>query len=258
MRFSIITPTYKRAEKLLSAVRSVQNQTYQDWELIIINDSPADQHYQTFASSINDSRIHYYVNSRNMGVNYSRNFALDHISADSKWIIFLDDDDYLAPDALTTFFKLIQSHRDIQWFVTNRAYKNGTVITKAPQTNKQYSFIRDCLLLRRLSGDMTHAINTNAIHAIRFSKFIKQGEEWLFFYQLGLKKSMYYLNYNCTITEGYGDLNFRSRTFSNQLQELTILLYEGFQRKLIIHPTFLLYILGRYIKLFLRRGTIRV
>ena len=45
MKFSIITPTYKRADKLSRAVNSLRNQTYTDWEMIIVNDSPAETEY---------------------------------------------------------------------------------------------------------------------------------------------------------------------------------------------------------------------
>ena len=125
MRFSIITPTYKRPEKLARALLSVQAQTYQDWELIIINDSPQDPGYAEFASHINDPRIRYKTNRLNSGVNFSRNAGLDLISADSKWVIFLDDDDYLAPDALQTFADLIDDHPSVSWFMRSEERRVG-------------------------------------------------------------------------------------------------------------------------------------
>lgn len=254
MRFSIITPTYRRAEKLGRAVASVQAQTYAEWEMVIVNDSPNDRSYQDFASSINDPRISYYVNPVNKGVNFSRNRALDKVSADSRWIIFLDDDDYLSPNTLRTFHDLILMHGDTNWFITNRAYGNGIPVTKIKNSGTRYSYIRDYLFLRRIKGDVTHAINTNSIHHIRFSKYVKQGEEWIFFYELGLKEKMFYHDHNSTITDGYGEdgLNFRQRSFQSYLEDLSILLYEGVRRGLWYHPTFLLYLSGRLIKRLLR------
>ena len=79
MKFSIITPTHKRSHLLTRAVSSLQAQTHTDWEMIIINDSPGDTSYNDFVSSINDSRIRYFVNSSNRGVNYSRNVALEKL-----------------------------------------------------------------------------------------------------------------------------------------------------------------------------------
>lgn len=252
MRFSIITPTFKRADSLLRAVRSLQAQTYADWEMVIVNDSPTDESYATFSSSINDPRIRYLVNDRNMGVNFSRNRALDTISASSEWVIFLDDDDYLSPDALKTFHDLILTHSTVNWFITNRALKDGTPLTKVKTAEKIYSYIWDYLLLRKIQGDATHVIKTESTHLIRFSNNVKQGEEWIFFYQLGLQDKLYYHDHNSTITDGYDaphGLNFRKRTKRERLESILLLLYEGVLRGFGYRPTFLMYIVARLLRL---------
>lgn len=256
MRFSIITPTYKRAENLTRAVDSLLRQTYTDWEIIIVNDSPTDNSYDEFASSINDARIHYHVNSSNRGVNFTRNFGLHKLSADSKWVIFLDDDDYLAPDALQIFHDLILLHPEQRWFVTNRAYKNGKLITQIKKTETKYSYIWDYLIFRNCKGDVTHCISTSSLHTLSFSKQILQGEEWFFFYQLGLKVKMFYYDHNSTITDGYdaiSGLNFRKRTREEQVETLTILFYEGISKNLIYHPSFLIYLLIRLIRTLFKK-----
>lgn len=253
MKFSIITPTYKRPEKLLRAVNSLLSQTHQDWEMIIVNDSPSDTSYKDFSSSINDARIHYHVNDSNKGVNYSRNYALDKVSADSRWVILLDDDDYFAPDTLQIFHNLILLHGDQKWFVTNRALTNGKPLTSFPKDNSLYSYAWEYLLLRRCKGDATHCIETKLLshHKIHFSSHIKQAEEWFFFYQLGLQEKMYYHDHNSTISDGYdasNGLNFRKRGFSEQLETLSILFYEGTSRKLLHYPSFIIYLCARFVK----------
>lgn len=257
MLFSIITPTHKRADNLIRAVNSVLAQTYTDWEMIIVNDSPNDTSYRTFTSSINDSRIHYHVNDINHGVNFTRNSAINKVSADSKWIIFLDDDDYFAPDALQTFHNLIMSNHDQKWFVTNRAHTNGVPVTRFPKDDTYYSYTWSYLLLKRCKGDATHCIETKLItHSkIQFSHHVKQGEEWFFFYQLGILSNMYYHSHNSTITDGYNTssgLNFRKRTRTEQFETLSKLVYEGSKIKLLHHPTFLLYIFFRMIRLLVK------
>lgn len=257
MRFSIITPTYKRVDKLRLAVKSLQEQIYSDWEMIIVNDSPADTSYQDFVSSINDHRIHYHVNDRNRGVNFSRNKAIDNVSADSKWIIFLDDDDYLAPDTLKTFHDLILLHVDIKWFVTNRALTNGTPLTMFPNEDKTYSYAWEYLILKRCKGDATHCIETKLVihNKIRFSSHVKQGEEWFFFYQLGLKEKFYYRSHNSTISDGYdfsSGLNFRKRSFSEKFETLLQLTYEMFILKKI-YLSFIVYILLRSLRLIINK-----
>lgn len=257
MKFSIITPTYKRPEKLLRAVNSLLAQTYHDWEIIIVNDSPTDTSYKEFSSSINDARIHYYINETNKGVNYSRNYALDKVSADSKWVIFLDDDDYFAPDALSTFHDLILTNQNQKWFITNRAYTNGIPLTQFPKDNTLYSYAWSYLLLKRCKGDATHCIETKLLiqNKIQFSHHIKQAEEWFFFYQVGLQEKIYYHDHNSTITDGYDSssgLNFRKRTREERFESLSKLVYEGSQKGLLQHPTFLLYVLMRYLLLVIR------
>lgn len=252
MKFSIITPTYRRADKLVRAIRSVQAQTYPDWEMIIINDSPADTSYAEFASSINDPRIRYMANDRNMGVNFSRNRALDAVSATSDWVVFLDDDDYLAPDALMTFQELARDYQGINWFITNRAYKDGTPVTNVKNAEKKYSYAWDYLLFRRIRGDATHIIKTKCINHVRFSKHVKQGEEWIFFYQLGLTEKLFYHDHNSTITDGYDiehGLNFRARSYWNRFEDLLILFGEGVGRGFVRRPTFLLYFTLRILRI---------
>lgn len=259
MKFTIITPTYNRHEKLKRCVQSVLSQTYTDWEMIIVNDSPFDKHYEEFASSINDPRIHYHINDTNKGVNYSRNFAMEKASSHSTWTIFLDDDDYFAPDTLSTLHDLIISHPEKKWFVTNRAYTNGKPVTNYPYPDTEYSYIRDCLILKRCRGDVTHCMETKFLNhnKIKYSQYIKQAEEWIFYYQASLKETFYYHDHNSTITDGYdmhNGLNFRKRTRSDQFETLMKFIYEGRELHLLQRPTFVLYLVMRFVRLLLKNN----
>jgi len=255
MKFSIITPTYKRNDKLARAVLSVLHQTHNDWEMIIINDSPDDMGYSSFEKTISNKRIVYLKNIKNEGVNYSRNRALDNVSQNSDWVIFLDDDDYLAPDALATFQNLTATHPDKKWFITNRAYTNRETLTKFPTLDATYSYALDYLITKRCKGDATHCIATALVKDIRFSKLIKQAEEWLFFYQIGLKSKIFYHDHNSTLTDGYNEtagLNFRKRARFEQLQTLIKLVSEGARLRLLYYPTYLTYLFMRLLRLIFK------
>ena len=254
MKFSIITPTYKRADILHRAIQSLLQQTYTDWEMIIINDSPQEETYSELEKNISDKRIVYLKNTENKGVNFSRNRGLDAISPQSKWVIFLDDDDYLTPDALEALHQLIQSHPDKKWLITNRAYAQGNSLTHFPASDTTYSYAWDYLLLKRGRGDATHCIQTELINQTRFSKQIAQGEEWFFFYQIGLQEKIFYHSHNTTLTDGYNTagLNFRKRSKKAELKTLQTLITTGSQQHLLHHPTFLLYLCLRFIRLIYR------
>ena len=255
MKFSIITPTYKRADKLPRAIESVLKQSHADWEMIIVNDSPDDANYASFEKNISDPRVIYLKNEKNEGVNYSRNRALDSLSKDSDWVIFLDDDDYFTPDTLENFKMLISTHLKKHWFITNRAYKNGSSLTKFPKTDSEYAYIKDYLILKRGTGDVTHCIASSLLKNIRFPKQTKQAEEWLFFYQLGSRKKMFYHNHDSTLTDGYSEttgLNFRKDSPREQLKTLLGLIKEGHALHLSSHPTFILYLFMRFFRLGLQ------
>lgn len=250
MKFSIIIPTYRRPEALVRAITSVQNQTYTDWEIVIVNDSPYDLNYNDFERTISDPRILYLKNERNEGVNFSRNRALDSISIHSDWVIFLDDDDYFAPDALAAFRDLIEKHGDCNWFITNRANKDGTPVTDFPKSDSWYKYARDYLLFRRCKGDATHCIASKKLASVRFSRKVKQAEEWFFFYQLGTKHRIFYHDHNSTITDGYDSqgLNLRKRTKRKEFANLLLLSAEATLLHFIYRPTFLTYIFLRMIR----------
>lgn len=259
MKFSIITPTFKRSSQLKRAVDSVINQTYQDWEIIIINDSPSDESYYSFASTINDQRIRYYMNERNRGVNFSRNFGLDHLSADSRWVIFLDDDDYLAPDTLNNFSNLILAQGEQKWFMTNRALKNGQPLTTGAKDDTTYSYAWEYLIRKKIKGDATHCIETKLIteKATRFLKHVKQGEEWFFFYQVGLHTKLYYSDHNSTISDGYDSqtgLNFRKRTLEERLTTLVTIGYEAQRLHIFFSASLLTYLTARLLLAFIKRN----
>jgi glycosyltransferase involved in cell wall biosynthesis len=252
MKFSIITPTYKRATELRRAVDSVCNQTLTNWEMIIVNDSPDDTSYAQFESAELDHRVKYFKNNKNMGVNFSRNFALNNISIDSTHVILLDDDDWLSIDTLSHFENLQNKHRDCKWLVSDRVTDTGKSLTHAPKNNSLYSYAYDYLLLKNFRGDATHCIDKNEITNIRFSTSIKQGEEWTFFYELGLRNKFLYNSFGATISAGYdaqGGLNFRKRSKGERAKTLLKLLKEGYKRELFYYPSFGAYLLARFILL---------
>lgn len=241
MRFSIILPTFKNSDSLKHAVISLQSQTYTNWELIIVNDSPKDYTYKDFSSNINDPRIHYHTNESMRGENYSKNLALEKISSDSKWVIFLDDSHYFSPDTLATLSNLILTNPEQKWFASNVALKDGTPLTNFPHDESTYTYIWKRLLLGKGEVPSTHCIETKLIthNHIRFSEYVKQGEDWFFLYQIGLHSKIYYHDHNSTIIDRCD--HPIGLTFRNRYESILQLFYEG-GRKRILKPSFLIYL----------------
>jgi glycosyltransferase involved in cell wall biosynthesis len=100
--FSIIIPAYNSELTLQSAVKSVQAQTYSDYEVIIVDDGSSDGTSTVIDALVLDSRIRA-VFQTNAGVSAARNAGANF--ANGEWLIFLDSDDLLAERALELFFQ---------------------------------------------------------------------------------------------------------------------------------------------------------
>lgn len=99
---TVITPTYNRADYLGQAIDSVINQSYRDWELLVIDDNKPDSEARKATAKVmshySDARIHYIQNEKNLGGAAARNVGIS--KAKGEYIAFLDDDDMYLPDKL--------------------------------------------------------------------------------------------------------------------------------------------------------------
>lgn len=105
---SIIMPSYNTAEFIAGSIQSVQAQSYQNWELIIVDDCSTDNTDEVVKPYLLDERIKYLKNEKNSGAAVSRNRALRE--AKGKWIAFLDSDDLWTPDKLSKQINFMEEH----------------------------------------------------------------------------------------------------------------------------------------------------
>ena len=94
---SVIMPTYNCGRFIQEAIDSVRAQTYDNWELLIVDDDSTDD-TQSIVSSYSDARIRYMRNERNIGGALTRNKALRE--AKGQYVAFLDADDVWLPEKL--------------------------------------------------------------------------------------------------------------------------------------------------------------
>lgn len=104
---SIIMPSYNTGAYIGESIRSVINQTYINWELIIVDDCSTDN-TDEIVRSIKDSRIIYLKNNKNSGAAVSRNRALRE--ARGRYIAFLDSDDLWESSKLEKQISFMQSN----------------------------------------------------------------------------------------------------------------------------------------------------
>ncbi len=132
--FSIIIPTYNRADLLPRAIDSVLQQTYDSWELIIIDDGSKDN-TRELVSQYTDARIKY-IYQNNAERSAARNNGTKN--AIGTYICFLDSDDYYLPERLQGLYNTLQAKQfPVAVYYTGMLVENGAGRTKRneKQTN---------------------------------------------------------------------------------------------------------------------------
>ncbi|HGO5824633.1 TPA: glycosyltransferase family 2 protein [Mannheimia haemolytica] len=97
-KISIITPVYNAEPYIRDCIESVLSQSYQNWELILVDDCSIDNSVKIINEYTYDNRIKLYQNRVNKGPTETRNYALDNCSGE--YITFLDSDDFWSYDKL--------------------------------------------------------------------------------------------------------------------------------------------------------------
>lgn len=96
--FSVLMANYNNGKFLLTAIESVRQQTYSNWEIIIVDDCSTDNSADIYRQLACDSHIHIYTNDSNRGVGFSKHRAAELASGDIAGV--LDPDDTITPDAI--------------------------------------------------------------------------------------------------------------------------------------------------------------
>jgi len=106
---SIIMPVYNNALYVGEAIDSIVGQTYQDWELIIIDDGSTDNLHDVLACYLENHKIHF-IRQENQGPAKARNTGL--VSTKGQWIAFLDADDVWLSDKLENQMQYLKKYPD--------------------------------------------------------------------------------------------------------------------------------------------------
>ncbi len=119
--FSIIIPLYNREKTISRAIESILNQTFQDFEIIVVDDCSIDYSAEIVHKlKILDARIKYIKNEINQERCISRNKGIQ--IASGKYICFLDSDDYHLPIHLETFYNKILEEKEPKAFLFTSAW----------------------------------------------------------------------------------------------------------------------------------------
>jgi len=177
-KISVIIPFYNRVDWLLEAIDSVLEQSFIDFEIILIDDGSTEDISKVF--QYKDPRIHYF-HQENKGRSIARNNGLQH--AQGKYIAFLDADDLFSKNKLEVQFQYMEQHPNITLTYTSyqRIDEESTYISTQHSGSKNYSHYSD-LMISCLIATPTVMVNKAFLisHNIQFPIGVHVGEDSLF------------------------------------------------------------------------------
>ncbi len=188
---SIIMPSWNTGRFIAESIESVRKQTYQNWELIIVDDCSTDNTDEV-VGSFHDDRIRYLKNEKNCGAALTRNRAIRE--ARGEWIAFLDSDDLWAPEKLEKQLRFMKENGYVF------SYHDYVKIDEASQPLSIYVTGPEIVTKRKMynygyPGCLTFMYSAKAFGQIQI-KDIKKNNDYAILLKLCKKANCYLLPEN--------------------------------------------------------------
>ena len=182
---SIVLPTYNRKGTLEKAVWSVIDQTYEDWELVVVDDASTDGTEELMRSFIEkDWRINYIREDQNRGSNYCRNLGVKR--AKGSYIAFLDSDNYWEKEKLEIQINVIkESKEEVAFVFCDEIINNGETEAVFPDRNFIECDIGEALLITNIVDTNTALVKRTCFEkAGGFDENMPRLQDWELFFRM--------------------------------------------------------------------------
>lgn len=186
---SVVIPTYNRAGTLMRSIQSVTGQSYQEWELIIVDDGSTDRTEELVRPVMQeDMRIQYIRCPENKGQAAARNTGIK--AARGAYIAFQDSDDCWMPDKLQKQILMMEEHPEYGLIYGQMVYNEGGVLSAPyPPTDAGRQVFSECLR-QNLIGTPTMLVRKEVFDTVGiFDTSLPAMED----YELALRITKHYL-----------------------------------------------------------------
>lgn len=174
---SIIIPCYNKGKYIAETFQSVCNQTYSNWECIVVDDGSTDHNTVEVLKKLTHPKLKVFFNENN-GVSHARNFAIANSSGD--YILPLDADDLLAPTFLSETVHILERNKSVKVVTCDVGLfgkKSGTM--KLPDYNFNLLLARNILVVTCLFRKSDYALTKGYDEKMRLGF-----EDWDFWISL--------------------------------------------------------------------------
>ena len=181
---SVLMTAFNREKYISEAIESVLSSTYQNFELIIVDDCSSDNTVSIANSfAIKDNRISVYINERNLGDYPNRNRAASY--SKGKYLKYLDSDDTMQPDCLEIMVNGMEANPECAFGVSSRSLQNTQI--HQPTEAYQIHFFQRGILDISPSGSIIRNDVFNAENGFWELRCVSDFEFW---FRLALKFPM--------------------------------------------------------------------
>lgn len=182
--FSVVIPVYNRAAELPAAIASVRAQSFQDFEIVVVDDGSQDNP-RAVVDRLNNPRIRF-VRQMNAGGGAARNTGIDE--AKGQFVAFLDSDDVFLPRHLEDMHALLNGTTNLAGYARVRVDRgSGRVFLKPPRALRPGEDMAEYLLCDRgFTATSTIVAPREAASKIRFDEHLRVAEDTDFAIRLSL------------------------------------------------------------------------
>lgn len=193
--FTIIIPTYNRANLLSRAISSIINQTFADWELIVVDDESTDNTKEVVLS-FKDKRVHYLF-KKNEERSAARNAGIE--IAKGEYICFLDNDDYFMPERLQLLYEGIKnSNNELAFYYTGICFEHNGIITPRKELKNDFGNNLD-FIIKAIIGNPQACIYNKILKKHKYNPLFNIGEDMELWIRIANEFPMIYLDKQFTV-----------------------------------------------------------
>ena len=226
---SVIMPSYNHERYISEAIDSVLNQTFTDFELIIIDDASKDKSKEIIkVYAEKDSRIRAFFHSENKGIARTMNECLE--KADGKFIAFFASDDVWVKDKLEKQLEVLAKDEDlIVWseglIIDAQGDPTGELWTARFESKRKSGYLFEELLKGNFICGQSRIIKKRNIGDIKFNEALKYRNDYQFEVDLSRKYEYYFIPEPLAMYRVHGTNTTLSDTMGWQKDNITIGVY---------------------------------
>lgn len=181
--FSVVIPLYNKELSIKNTIQSVLDQTFSEFEIIVVNDGSTDKSMQV-VEEIVDARIRI-IDKPNGGVSSARNRGIKE--AKNEWIAFLDGDDLWKENHLDTFYELISRYPENKVFCTSFIRSNLNFPAKEDSSTQVIENYFDEAIKDHFFWTSVTVINRKVFDKVGiFKEFLSRGEDLDLWARIGM------------------------------------------------------------------------